>query len=553
MSALNQYCLRETHHVKPPFLQARSIPRDTWKSVTDAWNGYHSVPLREEDRYLTTFITPWGRYRYKVAPQGATPSGDAYTRRYDEVIADVERETKCVDDTAQWDKNLMAHWWRMIDFLHLVGKNGIILNFDKFQFAQREVDFAGFHITETSVKPLEKYLTAIADSPTPKRTMDIRLWFGLVHQVSHYNQLTAIMAPFKPFLSPRKKFEWTEELNTAFEKSKTAIIDAIKEGVEIFNLEKATCLQTDYSEIGLGYFLSQKHCSCEGSSPGCCKNGWRITLAGSRFLKPAESRYAPVEGEALAIAWSLEQTKYFTQGCDKLTVITDHNPLVGLFESTTLDQITNPRLFSLKQRTLPWKFTTIHRPGKDNNFADATSRFPSTIENDDIASITVSEVLSGIMTEEPDEGDMFLAAVTHDENPVRAITWDLVRQETLKDPSMQNLTILINSMFPKEKDEIPQDLIPYWPLRNNLYIIDGVILMKDQVIVPPTLRNRVAQTFVPGSSIRIIIPTALRKEVIHSLHSAHQGVSSMNERAKAGVYWPGITNDIKNIRDNCRS
>ena len=85
----------------------------------------------------------------------------------------------------------------MIDFLDLVGRNGVVLNFDKFQFAQREVNFAGFHITETSVKPLEKYLTAIADFPTPKRTTDIRSWFGLVHQVSHYNRLSELMAPFK--------------------------------------------------------------------------------------------------------------------------------------------------------------------------------------------------------------------------------------------------------------------------------------------------------------------------------------------------------------------
>ena len=72
MSSLNKQCQREIHHVEPPFQQARSIPRNTWKSVTDAWNGFHSVPLREEDRYLTTFITPWGRYRYKMAPQGAS-------------------------------------------------------------------------------------------------------------------------------------------------------------------------------------------------------------------------------------------------------------------------------------------------------------------------------------------------------------------------------------------------------------------------------------------------------------------------------------------------
>ena len=103
------------------------IPPDTWKSVTDQCNGYHSVPLREEDRYLTTFITEWGRYRNKVAPQGSSASGDGYSRRYDEIIADVERKTKCVDDTTQWDTDLETHWWRMIDFLELSGNNGVLL------------------------------------------------------------------------------------------------------------------------------------------------------------------------------------------------------------------------------------------------------------------------------------------------------------------------------------------------------------------------------------------------------------------------------------------
>ena len=50
--ALNRYCSRDTHHVVPPFKQARVIPPGTFRSVTDAWNGYHSVPVREDDRHL---------------------------------------------------------------------------------------------------------------------------------------------------------------------------------------------------------------------------------------------------------------------------------------------------------------------------------------------------------------------------------------------------------------------------------------------------------------------------------------------------------------------
>jgi hypothetical protein len=51
------WCQRETFAMESPFHLARRVPKDSWKTVTDAWNGYHSVPLRQSDRHLTTFIT----------------------------------------------------------------------------------------------------------------------------------------------------------------------------------------------------------------------------------------------------------------------------------------------------------------------------------------------------------------------------------------------------------------------------------------------------------------------------------------------------------------
>ena len=330
LQSLNRHCLRETHHTVPPFNQARAIPHWTYRSVTDAWNGYHSVPVREEDKHLLTFITEFGRYRYCVAPQGYLASGDGYTHRYDQILAEIPRKTKCVDDTAIWDDDLEQHWWRMMDYLELHGREGIVLNPKKFQFAQKDIDFAGFRITDNDVQPLPKYLESIRSFPKPKSIADIRAWFGLVNQVSHYNKLIEIMAPFKPLLSPKTKFEWTQELELAFDNSKTELINAIKNGVRIFDPFRQTCLTPDWSKTGIGYWLRQKYCGCESSKPDCCTEGWRITLAGSRFLKSSETRYAPIEGEALAIAWALEDSRFFTLGCDDLMITTDHKPLVRI-------------------------------------------------------------------------------------------------------------------------------------------------------------------------------------------------------------------------------
>jgi len=343
----------------------------------DAKYGFSSIPLRESDRHLTTFMTPFGCFRFKRGVQGYVSSGDAYNRRLDAILRDFERKERITDDTIYYDTELEEHWWRAIDLLSTLGAAGVVLNPNKFQFSQRQVDFAGFSVSEDRIDPLPKYFAAIRDFPTPSSTTDIKSWFGLVNQVTNYAQLRDIMAPFRPFLSPRHDFEWTPELDKAFNDSKDAIINAIKEGVEIFDPKRRTCLRSDWSKKGIGYFLLQQHCACSSGLPDCCQDGWRITLAGSRFLQDSEMRYAPIEGEALAIAWGLEQTRYFTLGCDNLIVVTDHKPLVKIFGDRMLDEIQNTRLFRLKQRALPWYFNVAHLAGESNYAADATSRHPS--------------------------------------------------------------------------------------------------------------------------------------------------------------------------------
>ena len=195
-----------------------------------------------------------------------------------------QRKERCVDDLIHHDQSLEEHWWRTIDLLSHLGKAGVVLNPDKFQFASKCVDFAGFRISDSTIEPLPKYLDAIRDFPSPSSTTDIRSWFGLVNQVANYAQLRDMMSPFKPFLSPKCKFTWTQELEDAFQNSKKAIVDAIRKGVEIFDVARRTCLRPDWSTHGIGYFLLQQHCDCPSGLPDCCPGGWRITLAGSRFL-----------------------------------------------------------------------------------------------------------------------------------------------------------------------------------------------------------------------------------------------------------------------------
>ena len=150
---LNKFGIRETHHTQSPFHQVHAVPDMKKKSVFDCWNGFHSVPLCEEDRHLTTFITPWGRKRYKVAPQGYVASGDGYTRRFDEIVNHIPHKTKCIDDTLLWADSIEQSFFQAIDWLDICGRNGITLNPEKFEYAQNSVEYAGFEITLDKVRP----------------------------------------------------------------------------------------------------------------------------------------------------------------------------------------------------------------------------------------------------------------------------------------------------------------------------------------------------------------------------------------------------------------
>ena len=405
------------------------------------------------------------------------------------------------------------HWWRTIEFLSLVGSSGVVLNPDKFQFCQKTVDFAGFRISSDGIAPLPKYTDAIRFFPTPKNRTDIKSWFGLVNQETNYNQLRDLMAPFRHLLSSKEKFAWTDDLDKSFNRSRQMIVDLIEKGVRIFDPDKKTCLRPDWSKKGIGYFLLQKHCSCSQMLPDCCSSGWKVTLAGSRFLSGAEERYAAIEGEALAIAWGLQQTRYFTQGCNDLLVITDHKPLVKIFSDRTLDEITNTRLFRLKQRTLPWNFTIQFMPGKSNTAADATSRHP--LGDFHVNSLSVHDVHEQMIA------DYTCCSIVD----LAAVSWDQIAAETATDRVLSQLLKGINEEFHGEYPLCNQ----YIRYRDALYVQDDAVMLND----------------------RVVIPESLRKHILSALHAAHQGVSTMLLRAQEIMYWPGMTNDIRKTREQC--
>lgn len=160
----------------------------------------------------------------------------------------------------------------------------------------QKIKFAWFRITMDGIKP-KKMTEAILQFATSTNLTSIRSWFELVNQVSYTFSQDEITSPFRELLQTENwKFDWDNMLNRMFETLKKVFVQEI-EDVKSFEVNRPTCLSTDYNRIGVGYFLFQKYCRCPtgiGSNYG--KVHWKLVLAGSCVTIEVEFCYAPVEG-----------------------------------------------------------------------------------------------------------------------------------------------------------------------------------------------------------------------------------------------------------------
>ena len=88
--------------------------------------------------------------------------------------------------------------------------------------------------------------------------------------------------------------------------------------------------------------------------------------------------------------------------------------------------------------------------------------------------------------------------------------------ETSKDPMMQALKHQIIKGWPHSRSECGKNLQDFWNYRDELSVLDGLVLK--------------------GSCI--VIPESCRDEILKTLHEGHFGIDRTKLYARDSVYWP---------------
>ena len=118
--------------------------------------------------------------------------------------------------------------------------------------------------------------------------------------------------------------------------------------------------------------------------------------------------------------------------------------------------------------------------------------------------------------------------------PLAAARLDDVQAHTAKDDTLQVLTRVILEGSPEDKTAIPAAAMPYFSVRDELSVQNGIILRGE----------------------RALIPKSLRHDMLRRIHMPHMGVEGCIRRARECVYWPAMSSEVKDFIlkcDICRS
>lgn len=96
----------------------------------------------------------------------------------------------------------------------------------------------------------------------------------------------------------------------------------------------------------------------------------------SRSLRGAESKYAAIEGEALASLWVISQCHADILKSTSATLYTDHQPLIGALKNYSPQAPFSPRLARLLSKILSYNVDFKYISGKMQILADYLSRSP---------------------------------------------------------------------------------------------------------------------------------------------------------------------------------
>ena len=478
-------------------------------SVVDLRSAFFNVPIWPEHRHKTTTLSPWGgAFIYNRMAFGLASGPSTWQRLLETVLKDVKNIFCYLDDVLIWGNSKKDHDETLEEVFKKLAENNLALSVDKCKFGQSKVDYLGYSVSTSGIKPLPKKLAALDQFKNPQSQKDVLHFCGALNYFRSslkgikrgqtWKSAAAVLQPLYAVgtdqIPKGVKFQeiWSnsESLQTAFAEAK----EMLRNAVELYhpNPNYPVMLFTDASDHSVG-----------GSLQMLDPNGQFHPLGFySAHLNDTQKKYSTFKKELLGAHKSLRHFLPEVYG-KHLTIYTDCLPLQQAFKSNSIP-LNDPQTY--RQITEIGQFTrdVKHVSGVNNVFADYLSRI-----------------------KDEERGTAYLE---HDPMPT-----EVAAAESLK---LQIMSISALHDLQAECPDIKKILSGDKPKNTSFdYVeIDGKSIFCEITSHP-----------------RPYVPYPLRQHLISSLHFDHLGIKSMIKRVAGEFYWPSLQNDVKLFGKTCNS
>ena len=378
-------------------------------------------------------------------------------------------------------------------FLLRCSVRGVKLNAQKMRLRLREVPFIGHLATDRGLCADPAKVRAIIQMPPPKDVAGVQRLLGMIQYLSKFlPHLSDLTKPLRDLTQRETEWVWDQPQQEALQALKEAV--ASTPILRYYNLHEEVTLQCDASQFGLGAVMMQ--------------SGQLVAFA-SRALTPTETRYAQIEKELLAIVFACDHFEAYIYGRKEVNVESDHQPLEMIMRKTL--NSAPKRLQRMLLQLQKYNLVVRYKKGQHMYVADTLSR------------AYLPEAHGSAVAFE-------IAAI--DQTATLVLPAERLQQfkhTSADDPVLTELRRIIQQGWPATKSEVTEFLHLYYDYRDELTTQDQLVFKGSQVVVP----------------------TALRKEMMAMCHDTHISVEGCIRRARESLFWPRMTTELKEYIAKC--
>ena len=332
----------------------------------DLIQGYHQVRLTDECRHKTAFLAPHmtpNLWEYVCMPFGITGGPSTFQRLMDSLLRGLKYRTALayLDDVIVFGKDPIEVMDRLAEVLERMRGANLKLKPSKCTFFEPETLFLGHIVSGDGVRCDPQKVEAVKNWRRPSSCKEALSFAAFVNYYHRF--VPGFSEKARPLyeLGHKKKFEWTDEHEEAFQALRTAVITA-----PVVGYPRDTgdwILDTDASAYAMGAVLSQKQKNADGVEEE------KVIAYGSKAFHGREQRYCARRRELLAIAYFTNAFRPYLYG-RYVTIRTDHASLKYIKTMKNPDDQAARWLERLEE----YRYTIEIRAGSKHVNADALSR-----------------------------------------------------------------------------------------------------------------------------------------------------------------------------------